>query len=281
MLRKLAIIFVTIFFSQEQLQLHLALLIVMVAFALHHTFLPFDVNSTPDSDDGGGGHLLHQLERNSLLVLLFLLWSASVFYLDQTSCSAFTCNALAVVVVPSNVVFLTLTLRHFVIHFLKRTKLGAKISNMVGKGGGASGFVNPMRNLKDSAKRISGRQKGRATRPRGVVTFSSSVRKSLEMSVSVASQQSSLPPGKVDDFDLLELPRGSVNPLSSQPNEEDRGAGMRQEELRVVFFDEVSGRRYRVDSETGDATWIDEEVAETVFFDQKTKRRYNHSGWVD
>ena len=56
---------------------------------------------------------------------------------------------------------------------------------------------------------------------------------------------------------------------------------MRQEELRAVFFDEVSGRRYRVDSETGDATWIDEEVAETVFFDQKTKRRYNHSGWVD
>ena len=119
------------------------------------------------------------------------------------------------------------------------------------------------------------------SRQRGVVTFSSSVRKSLEMSVSVASQQSSLPPGKVDDFDLLELPRGSVNPLSSQPNEEDRGAGMRQEELRAVFFDEVSGRRYRVDSETGDATWIDEEVAETVFFDQKTKRRYNHSGWVD
>ena len=302
-MRKLSIIFITTFFSQNSLQLHLALLVIMVAFALHHSFLPFDLSTTDvtdadvadsddadadnaDDDEEGGGYLLHRLERNSLLALMFLLWSASVFYLDQTSCTAFGCNALSITVVVSNVIFLVLAVRLFIIQFLKRTKLVAKISDMVGKGGGVT---NPMYGPSTHIKRASGvrARKGRVAEqshvklPQHAVMFSSNVRRSIEMSACAAKSLSSQE--TAEDVEPTGFPRDPVTANRVYENDnwgaeskKDEGWG----ESCKVYFDESSGRRYRT-MESGNVAWIDMEAAEHLFFDEKTKRRYDLGGWVD
>ena len=127
--RKLIIIFVTTFLHEPNFQLQVTLLTMMTAFALHHTFLPFDV------DDKEQGQLLHRLERNSLLILCLLLWSASVFYFEQKPCLTAFCftgtNGLAAIVLLLNIMFLFQGIKTFVFHFLKRTHLVDRLTELV------------------------------------------------------------------------------------------------------------------------------------------------------
>jgi len=114
-LRKVSIIVMASFGFDNVLQLHYTLFIMFTAFALHYMAQPFDT-TTKD------GQILHGLERNSMLALFFLLWSAVVFTLNRT-CNTLECVALSFLVLVSNVLILIFAMRMFVIHFLIRTKL--------------------------------------------------------------------------------------------------------------------------------------------------------------
>lgn len=123
--RKLSIIMLSAFAHDDSLQLHFTLATLIVAFALHSTYHPFDIVSkssladgdVDDDDDdvakdsqdrkhkscctcccGGREHsegvILHRMERNSIIISIILLWSAVVFILAPTCNSGF-CHFLS------------------------------------------------------------------------------------------------------------------------------------------------------------------------------------------
>lgn len=124
-LRKLSMILIVSMFYDDKLQLQITLGMIFLAFALHHIFMPFDVNSSDNL-------LLHILERNSILVCCLLLWSASVFMI-QKGCETSLCYILALATVGSNVVFLSYGCYIFISLFLKHTKIVTKIKEKFNK----------------------------------------------------------------------------------------------------------------------------------------------------
>jgi hypothetical protein len=167
-IRKVGIILTTTFLYSDTLQLHVMMLILILSYAAHHTWLPFHVVNL---DNGGGsaggsgstdvrgrrivqsvqrqslasddiasevnvtmdGLLLHKLERNSLLVLLLLLWSASVFVVGTRQCDTWLCVGLTGAVFVSNVIFIVQGFSLFVKYFLQRTKLAARLGNLLAR----------------------------------------------------------------------------------------------------------------------------------------------------
>jgi len=146
-LRKLSVICFSSFMHDDALQLQFAFGIMVVNFA-HHMYLPFDVNEdTTDKDkyleeDAESGHflgeglLLHRLERNSIIVSMMLLWSASVFTmrLDCGKTGWEFCSFVVLGVFLSNIVFLISGVYLYVYLFLKRTKLAKHVMGQFRKG---------------------------------------------------------------------------------------------------------------------------------------------------
>ena len=105
--RKLMVICVANFMYENTLQLHVVILALMFSFATHTVFLPFDVG-----DLENGGQLLHRLERNSMLVILLLMWSANVFVIGKEQVHRDikgyqnTSTFLVIMVFLSNLVFM-------------------------------------------------------------------------------------------------------------------------------------------------------------------------------
>ena len=110
-MRKLFIIFFASFMYTDALQVQFALGMMVTAFALHHMYLPFDVDPT--------GKKLHILERNSILVSTLLLWSATVF-IEAKTCEQGLCYILLIVVMVTNIAFLVTSLALFLRFFLEK-----------------------------------------------------------------------------------------------------------------------------------------------------------------
>lgn len=133
--RKLSIIMLSAFAHDDSLQLHFTLATLIVAFALHSTYHPFDIvskssladgdvdddddNVAKDSKDrkrkscckcccGGREHsegvILHRMERNSIIISIILLWSAVVFILAPTCNSGF-CHFLSTLCIVCLILF--------------------------------------------------------------------------------------------------------------------------------------------------------------------------------
>ena len=117
-LRKLSIIFLASFFYNEKLQLQLTLGVLFAAFILHHVYVPFDIHR-------GGGDVesknerLDVLERNSILVSAFLIWSASVFYASDTCENGF-CYFLVISTFLLNVAFMISGIWYYALYFLQQ-----------------------------------------------------------------------------------------------------------------------------------------------------------------
>ena len=134
-IRKLCIIFLSSLLYNDALQVQLTLGVLLVAYVLHHVFLPFAPKKGEEKSgelhglernrekvkDERNKHLLHVLERNSILVSTLLLWAATVFIVS-TSCEHGFCYILVVAVFVSNVGFLSTGLIIYVRLFLDRNK---------------------------------------------------------------------------------------------------------------------------------------------------------------
>ena len=147
-LRKLSVILIVSFFYSDGLQLQITLGMIVAAYALHHIYMPFG--------DHLGGHyrLLHVLERNSILVSIVLLWSATVFLVHPNCENAF-CYMLVVVTLISNIVFLGYGCVTFVQSFLEHTKIVKHIKHKM------KYIENPFRNTGMSLATVKGRRKSK------------------------------------------------------------------------------------------------------------------------
>ena len=110
-LRKLFIIFFASFFYNDELQLQLTLGMIFAAFVVHHLYAPFPVDKK--------NRLLDALERNSIVVSTFLLWSATVFLVNPT-CEHGFCYFLILATMISNIVFLVSGTWYYAHYFLKQ-----------------------------------------------------------------------------------------------------------------------------------------------------------------
>lgn len=147
-LRKLSVILIVSFFYSEGLQLQITLGTIVAAYALHHIFMPFDAHL------GGRHKLLHVLERNSILVSIVLLWSATVF-LVHPNCENLLCYTLVIVTLISNIVFLGYGCATFVKSFLEHTKIVKHITHKLKK---MKYIDNPFRNSGISAASVTQKQ---------------------------------------------------------------------------------------------------------------------------
>ena len=156
-IRKLCIIFLSSIFYNDALQVQLTLGVLLVAYVLHHIFLPFAPKKGGKTEDKlhdlelmekkekdeKDKHLLHILERNSILVSALLLWAATVFIVSN-SCEHGFCYVLVLVVFVSNVAFLCTGLLMYVRLFLARNK---KIGELFEKN-----IIGPVKNAKKRMK---------------------------------------------------------------------------------------------------------------------------------
>ncbi len=229
--RKMFVIMVTTFLFEDSMQLHVMIMILMVAFALHHIYLPFHVNKCKDGLDDEeqkglvgqvhgsetniteDGLALHRLERNSLLSLLMLLWAANVFVLADKQCDSLLCVGVLIVCLLANIAFVFQALKMFIKYFLKRTKLVHHLSKFRKK---ASSFLDRKIELS-------------------------------EMKINPLA-------------DMKVNPANETKTCTSTINEET-----------TVYLDSESGRNYSYNNVTGETIWLpvtDKET--TIYLDSET-----------
>jgi hypothetical protein len=165
------------------------------------------------------GLMLHRLERNSLLVLLILLWCASVFVMSKGTCNSPLCIFLTVFVFGTNVLFLIQGFTMFVRYFLKRTKLASKISIF----------------FKNKAASMAGRRK-------------SDRNTELEMSVKIDSNDMMSNP-MVDDPNSP-CDSGEVKSM------EKAEVVVEMENIHIQTHSDKNGRKYQYNTLTGTSEWL-------------------------
>ena len=170
------VINVATFLYEDGLQLHVVILALVISFAAHTVYLPFDV-----ADLENGGQLLHRLERNSMLVLILLLWSANVFVIGNKMaiCDSFPCTFLVVCVFISNIVFVFQGVRLFLHYFvqrntttLKKIKKGAQKAKQKASNKIKSTFTRSS-SLKNNPADQSSSKKQKQKHQRGTSLFAS------------------------------------------------------------------------------------------------------------
>ena len=134
--RKLCLILLTAFFHDEALQLQFTIGMLIMAYAVHHTLMPFIPTAGTELSEGqhiADQTMLHYLERSSILICMGLVWSASVFifYTDTvgSTCESAGCRILALLNFILNIGFLLLGVGLFTRHFLKRSSVLKRLSS--------------------------------------------------------------------------------------------------------------------------------------------------------
>jgi hypothetical protein len=262
-LRKLAVILITTFLYEDSMQLHVMMLVLIIAFAAHHIYLPFHELKTggeevdvvgevsesvhgvhgvhgASSDNVPGsemsithdGLMLHRLERNSLLVLLILLWCAGVFVMSEGTCNSPLCIFLTVFVFGTNVLFLIQGFTMFVRYFLKRTKLAYKVSTF----------------LKNKAASMASRRK---------TTEHSDRNTELEMSVKTDSNNMMSNPMDAPNSPI-KCKRETINPYGSgEVNSVEKAeVEVEMENTHIQTHSDKNGWKYEYNTLTGKSEWL-------------------------
>jgi len=317
LLRKFLVIVVCAFLYEDSMQLHFMMIILIIAFALHHTYLPFHVQKSEDTSPpeeehysnyrsiktGSESHftenglLLHRLERNSLICLLLLLWSANVFVISDNSCNDAFCVGLTVICLVSNIIFLIQGMRLFTKYFLQRTKLAQHVGKLIGRS-------NTLDQVSQSLSIFDrGSTTGDQSRREQSQDYSNpAIGASIEMTLPFRKKR-----GKVNMNPLAYNGKGQAE-TKDEGNGSGSGNGTeirksmssgkqksilngREDEILV---DPSTGRRYFVNSFTGESSWVEEEeenksekttkmmddveCEDEIFVDSTTGRRYLVNG---
>jgi hypothetical protein len=253
--RKVCIIMLASFGFDNTLQLHYTLGVMFVAFALHYMALPFDTSN-------GEGEVLHGLERNSMLSVFFLLWSATFFLLHR-KCDAPQCVFLTVMVVLSNVVVLLVAIRMFVKHFMIRTKISEHLTKAARKvlsqrgstSGGtnpihSSGVTNPM--LHDDKKKKGGRGK-------------------LDVTMLANRSRSKSKGGGGGNGGET---KNTTNVQKTEKDEVEMTIMQTAERETKYYVHPKSGKEYYIDAATGDTKWREGEEASLITRESKEEVEY-------
>ena len=285
LLRKMLFIIVTAFLYEDSMQLHVMMAILIVAFTLHFMFLPFHVRQSVDAGNalpgsvGGESHitedgmLLHRLERNSLLALLLLMWSANVFVLSKDRCDSYFCIFLSGACLASNVVFMIQGIRLFIKFFLIRTKIAQHVSNL---------FSNISSNpVLDRVRLSFNYDRGGSTLEHG--SDSSQPPVSIELSNHVLESQVEASLGKKSkkkgrQFKKLQV---KLNPLmKQQPTEGPVDLKASEEVSSTTNESESTSKviKYIVDPNTGNEYYIDPVTGVAKWREKKPLPRQSRVG---
>jgi hypothetical protein len=248
-------------------------------------FLPFHVRQSVDAGNalpgsvGGESHitedgmLLHRLERNSLLALLLLMWSANVFVLSKDRCDSYFCIFLSGACLASNVVFMIQGIRLFIKFFLIRTKIAQHVSNL---------FSNISSNpVLDRVRLSFNYDRGGSTLEHG--SDSSQPPVSIELSNHVLESQVEASLGKKSKkkgrhFKKLQV---KLNPLmKQQPTEGPVDLKASEEVSSTTNESESTSKviKYIVDPNTGNEYYIDPVTGVAKWREKKPLPRQSRVG---
>jgi hypothetical protein len=125
MLRKYFIIGLVTFQNRGEFQLHVALGVIVLALHFHDSQHPFGHRRISQVNG-----VLHRYEMASLLIILFMLWTANFFSLDVCRYEPFWCSFMVFLVLGSNFLFLGLLFFIFLKEFCKRNELHKKFQKI-------------------------------------------------------------------------------------------------------------------------------------------------------
>ena len=126
--RKLGVIYIVTFASNNEEQLHWALGLLVILLYLQEHLRPFD-NPEASESDKIKNQRLHRMESFSLLVLIVMIWCAVFFVLGCDDKSGL-CSVLGVSVILINVIFVGVVAVIFAQAWSKKKELSKKFSTL-------------------------------------------------------------------------------------------------------------------------------------------------------
>ena len=219
LLRKALIVAAYISSESDVEQIQLVQVVIFCALLVHVVYRPFG-EMTADEDDS----VLHYVEMQSLVILLFVLWCGSYFvFISDRSCR-FVCVALAALILVSNVAFILKIFRNACWEYVKKSSetssSKASASNSTG-----NQVQNPMVDFQHAGTEIE------------LACNPSKTGITIEI--------------HIDSDTGCKFLFNKITEQTVWFDDEDDGF----DEIRV---DERSGQQYMYDSTSGDTKWIDE-----------------------